>query len=64
MIIKSSSKKDTTEKNLSIPKNDYKIIYQKIKEEIKSVVINRLLYQVQLLSSNFKQLEKENSLMF
>ena len=63
MIIKSSSKKDTTEKNLSIPKNDYKIIYQKIKEEIKSVVINRLLYQVQLLSSNFKKLEKENSLI-
>ena len=43
--------------------NDYKIIYQKIKEEIKSVVINRLLNQVEQLSKKFEKLRKENLLI-
>ena len=43
--------------------NNYKIIYQKIKEEIKSVVINRLLNQVEQLSKKYEKLRKENLLI-
>ena len=57
MIIKANSKKDNT------PRNNYKLLYQKIKEEIKSVVINKLLNQVQTLSNNYQKLLKENSLI-
>ena len=57
MIIKANSKKDT------ITKSNYRIIYQKIKEEIKSVVITKLLDQVQTLSNNYQKLLKENSLI-
>ena len=42
---------------------NYKIIYQKIKEEIKSIVINRLLNQVEQLSKKFEKLRKENLLI-
>ena len=57
MIIKANSKKDNT------PRNNYKSLYQKIKEEIKSVVINKLLNQVQTLSNNYQKLLKENSVI-
>ena len=57
MIIKANSKKDT------IKTINYKILYQKIKEEIKSVVINKLLNQVQTLSNNYQKLQKENALI-
>ena len=57
MIIKANSKKDNT------PRINYKLLYQKIKEEIKSVVINKLLNQVQTLSNNYQKLLKENSLI-
>ena len=57
MIIKANSKKDTS------ILNNYKIIYQKIKEEIKSVVITKLLNQVQTLSNNYQKLQKENALI-
>ena len=57
MIIKANSKKDT------IKTINYKILYQKIKEEIKSVVITKLLNQVQTLSNNYQKLQKENSLI-
>ena len=57
MIIKANSKKDNT------PRNNYNLLYQKIKEEIKSVVINKLLNQVQTLSNNYQKLLKENSLI-
>jgi len=57
MIIKANSKKDNT------PRINYKLLYQKIKEEIKSVVINKLLNQVQILSNNYQKLLKENSLI-
>ena len=57
MIIKANSKKDTS------ILNNYKIIYQKIKEEIKSVVITKLLNQVQILSNNYQKLQKENALI-
>ena len=43
--------------------NKYKIIYQKIKEEIKSVVINKLLNQVEQLSKKYEKLRKENLLI-
>ena len=56
-LIKANSKKDNT------PRNNYKLLYQKIKEEIKSVVINKLLNQVQTLSNNYQKLLKENSLI-
>jgi hypothetical protein len=42
---------------------NYKIIYQKIKEEIKSVVINRLLNQIEQLSKKYEKLRKENLLI-
>ena len=57
MIIKANSKKDT------IKTINYKILYQKIKEEIKSVVITKLLNQVQTLSNNYQKLQKENALI-
>ena len=50
MIIKANSKKDTSKII------NYKAIYQKIKEEIKSVVITKLLNQVQTLSNNYQKL--------
>lgn len=57
MIIKANSKKDTSKII------NYKAIYQKIKEEIKSVVITKLLNQVQTLSNNYQKLQKENALI-
>ena len=57
MIIKANSKKDNR------IKNNYKLIYQKIKEEIKSVVITKLLNQVQILHNNNQKLQKENALI-
>ena len=57
MIIKANSKKDTSKII------NYKAIYQKIKEEIKSVVINKLLNQVQTLSNNYQKLQKENAVI-
>ena len=57
MIIKGNSKKDNT------IKNNYKLIYQKIKEEIKSIVITKLLNQVQILYNNYQKLQKENSII-
>ena len=57
MIIKANSKKNAS------TINNYKIIYQKIKEEIKSVVITKLLNQVQILSNNCQKLQKENALI-
>ena len=58
MIITSNSKKDPIKTSCS-----YKIIYQKIKEEIKSVVITKLLNQVETLSNNYQKLLKENALI-
>ena len=57
MIIKANSKKDTSKII------NYKAIYQKIKEEIKSVVITKLLNQVQTLSNNYQKLQRENALI-
>ena len=57
MIIKGNSKKDNE------IKNNYKIIYQKVKEEIKSVVISKLLNQVQTLHNKYQKLLKENLLI-
>ena len=57
MIIKANSRKENE------IKNNYKIIYQKIKEEIKSVVITKLLNQVQALHNNYQKLLKENALI-
>ena len=57
MIIKANSKNDT---NKII---NYKAIYKKIKEEIKSVVITKLLNQVQTLSNNYQKLQRENALI-
>jgi hypothetical protein len=57
MIIKANSTKNT---NKII---NYKAIYQKIKEEIKSVVITKLLNQVETLSNNYQKLLKENALI-
>ena len=57
MIIKANSKKDN---EIS---NNYKMIYQKVKEEIKSVVISKLLNQVQTLHNNYQKLLKENLLI-
>ena len=59
MIIKANPNKDINPSKI----NNYKIIYQKIKEEIKSVVITKLLNQVQTLSNNYQKLLKENSLI-
>ena len=59
MIIKANPNKDINPNKI----NNYKIIYQKIKEEIKSVVITKLLNQVQTLSNNYQKLLKENSLI-
>ena len=59
MIIKANPNKDINTTKI----NNYKIIYQKIKEEIKSVVITKLLNQVQTLSNNYQKLLKENSLI-
>ena len=58
MIIASYSKKDPIKTSCN-----YKIIYQKIKEEIKSVVITKLLNQVETLSNNYQKLLKENALI-
>ena len=58
MIITSNSKKDPIKTSCN-----YKIIYQKIKEEIKSVVITKLLNQVETLSNNYQKLLKENALI-
>ena len=44
-------------------KHSYKIIYQKIKEEIKSVVITKLLNQIQNLYKKYEKLQKENSII-
>ena len=57
MIIKANSKKDTSKII------NYKAIYQKIKEEIKSAVITKLLNQVQTLSNNYQKLQRENALI-
>ena len=57
MIIKANSKKDN---EIS---NNYKMIYQKVKEEIKSVVISKLLNQVQTLHNKYQKLLKENLLI-
>ena len=44
-------------------KYNYKKLYQKIKEEIKSVVITKLLNQVEYLTKKYEKLKKENSLI-
>ena len=54
------SKSNTIQNN---DKNNYKVIYEKIKEEIKSVVITKLLNQIELLSKKLEKLQKENSLI-
>ena len=57
MKIKSNKRNENNEKN------NYNIIYQKIKEEIKSVVINKLLNQIQSLYKKYVKLQKENSII-
>ena len=44
-------------------KHSYKTIYQKIKEEIKSAVITKLLNQIQNLYKKYEKLQKENSII-
>ena len=56
-------KSRNSQKPENTDKNNYKIIYQKIKEEIKSVVITRLLNQVETLQNKYNKLQKENSLI-
>ena len=56
-------KSRNTQKSENNDKSSYKIIYQKIKEEIKSVVITRLLNQVETLQNKYSKLQKENSLI-
>ena len=56
-------KSKNTKKQENNDKSNYKIIYQKIKEEIKSVVITRLLNQVETLQNKYNKLLKENSLI-
>ena len=56
-------KSRNTQKQENTDRNSYKIIYQKIKEEIKSVVITRLLNQVENLQNKYNKLQKENSLI-
>ena len=43
--------------------NNYNSIYQKIKEEIKSIVITKLLNQIQNLYKKYEKLKKENSII-
>ena len=57
MKIKSNKKYEIIEKN------SYKILYHKIKEEIKSVVITKLLNQIQNLYKKYENLQKENSII-
>ena len=56
-------KSRNTQKQENTDKINYKVIYQKIKEEIKSVVITRLLNQVEILQNKYNKLQKENSLI-
>jgi hypothetical protein len=44
-------------------KNNYNIIYQKIKEEIKNIVITKLLNQIQNLYKKYEKLKNENLLI-
>ena len=44
-------------------KNTYKVIFNKIKEEIKSVVINKYINQVERLTKTIEKLKKENLLL-
>ena len=57
MKIKSNRKLENNDKK------SYNIIYQKIKEEIKSVVITKLLNQIQNLYKKYEKLKKENSII-
>ena len=56
-------KSRNTSKQENIDRSNYKLIYEKIKEEIKSVVITRLLNQVETLNNKYNKLQKENSLI-
>lgn len=56
-------KSRNTQKQENTDKSKYKVIYQKIKEEIKSKVITRLLNQVETLQKKYNKLQKENSLI-
>lgn len=50
-------------KNENSDKNSYNTIYQKIKEEIKSIVITRLLNQIQNMNKKYEKLKKEYSII-